>query len=526
MASTTMDNDDNRLPIEISSECMILNSEITKNMLNIASTSDTTIEHVALTSYIIFLFKLTAGERNFSITQNKQGQSIFHHLNPHLSFSELLKHISTILTHKTENTSTDQESSLNISISLDIMLNFRTVSIQTKINSTIENENSFAANIDPKRISCNFSTLIQHDLSKNKLNCIITSSMKFLSKTTIEVFAQRFDVLCQQLFYSSFDIQNQPIYELSILLPSEHQILRKLDNNRDPVKISTCIHQAFVEQAVRYPNKLAVILDDQCLTYSELLLQSQQLALALINEKGVQPGDIVCQYLDRSIEMIIGMMSIEMAGAAYAPLNTTNPLERLRLLVEQVKPKLILVNTKSCSGVNSLNIPILDISKAAKSQSFFSNDAQIEKLSRINVTPESVSYVVFTSGSTGVPKGVSIRHHNIMAYINIHIVQSHDIVLQLTPTSFDLHIEEIFGTLVRGAQLVILKPVGHLDFDYVTQTVYDKSITFVSPVPSWLNALGKYLQENIHAQQRMKFMQYFHVAGKVSVKDVSQILSR
>ncbi|CAF1458755.1 unnamed protein product, partial [Didymodactylos carnosus] len=111
------------------------------------------------------------------------------------------------------------------------------------------------------------------------------------------------------------------------------------------------------------PNKLAVTLDDQSLTYSQLLTRVQQLALRLINDKGVQPGDIVCQCVDRSIEMIVGIMGIMMSGAVYAPLSPSDPLDRLDSLIRQVDAKLVLVNQMSRSYLSRLNVPIVDISE-------------------------------------------------------------------------------------------------------------------------------------------------------------------
>ncbi|CAF0837233.1 unnamed protein product [Rotaria sordida] len=262
-----------------------------------------------------------------------------------------------------------------------------------------------------------------------------------------------------------------------------------------------------------HPNKLAVTLDDQSLTYSELLARVQHLTFVLINEKNVQPGDIVCQYVDRSIEMIIGIMSIMMSGAVYAPLSPSDPLDRLESLIHQVDAKLVLVNRMSHSYVSMLSVPIVNISEVIESQDSL-DDAQIKQLSQVAVTSDSICHIVFTSGSTGIPKAVQIRHRNLMAYIETHVIQTNDIVLQLASSSFDTHLEEIDGALVRGAQLILLKPGGHFDFDYVTQTIHDKKVTYIGPVPSWMDALGKFLNENRHAQERVKAVRCWYPGGK------------
>lgn len=359
---------------------IIFNSDIIDIMLSIASTNNTTIEHVAFTSYMIFLFKLTEEARGFTIIQNKCESRVFYRLDPHFSFIKLSHDINRVLMQKTGNTNFDQKSTSNNLVFLNLISNTRHLHINT--------------DSDIKQILSNLSARIQHDFDENKLTISFSSSSEIFNETLIQDFIHRFQSLCQQLFFSSFDLQTQPIYELSILLPNELNILEKLNTNIDPIEITTCIHQAFVQQAIVHPNKIAISSDDESLTYSELLHRVQSLALILINEKGIVPGDIICQYMDRSIEMIVGIMSIIMAGGIYVPLNPTDPLGRFETLVDQVKPKLILINRMS----PSLNVPILDISN------FVNENIQIEQLSKVDLTPESISHIVFTSGSSGILK--------------------------------------------------------------------------------------------------------------------------
>ena len=354
---------------------------------------------------------------------------------------------------------------------------------------------------------------VKYDQSSNVMICTFDGSSQLFDQATMETFAHRFDTMCQQLFSSSFDRQLQSICQLSILLPTEQNILRKLDNSSKRPTDTRCIHQAFTQQALQHPSKVAIVLDDQSLTYQQLLTRVRHLSFILINDKGIKTGDTVCQYVDRSIDMIVGIMSIMMAGGVYAPLSTSDPVDRLQSLILQVNAKLILVNTISRAGVSSLNVPIVDISEVVQS-SILLNDALIEQLSNVDVTPESISHIVFTSGSTGVPKAVQIRHRNFMDYTQSQVIQGEDVVLQLTSSTFDSHLDDIHGALVRGAQLVMLKPGGQFDLDYLTQTIYDKKVTYVGPVPSWINALGKFLAENQHAQHRVKSVKYWYLGGQ------------
>ena len=290
--------------------------------------------------------------------------------------------------------------------------------------------------------------------------------------------------------------------------------MQQLSSSQAVPNITSCIHQAFAQQATRHPNKVAITLDDGFLTYAQLLVRVQRVALLLISERGVQPGDIVCQCIDRSIEMIVAIVAIMMCGATYAPLSPKDSLQRLDALVHQVDAKLVLINRTSPSCVHQLNVPIVDIDEIVNSDDELLTDAQLEQLSRVAVTPDSISHLVFTSGSTGTPKAVQLRHRNLMSYMHQHFIQSNDITLQLAGSSFDGHLDEIFGALTRGGHLVLLKAGGHLDFDYVTKIIHDHQVTFVAPVPSWVDALGKFLNGNQYAQDRVKHVHWWYFGGE------------
>jgi non-ribosomal peptide synthetase component F len=358
------------------------------------------------------------------------------------------------------------------------------------------------------------SLMINYDQHANTLACTLDGSCDLFNQITVQNLSHRFHTLCRQIFCSSsFDLQKQPVYELSIILPIERDMIQQLNNSGTPSNVTSCIHQAFVQQALMYPNKVAIILDEHSLTYGQLLNRVQQLALHLINDKGVKPGDVVCQCVDRSIEMIVGIMGIMMSGGVYAPLSPSDTLDRLESLIHQVDAKLVLVNQMSSTHVSLLSVTTVDISEVVNCNASLSDD-QIDQLSGIIVTPESISHIVFTSGSTGIPKAVQLRHRNFISYMHAHFVQKNDITLQLASSSFDVHLDEIGGALVEGASLIMLKVGGHLDIDYVTKVIHQNNVTFITPVPSWMSALGRFLSENPHAENRVKQVHWWFIGGK------------
>jgi len=169
-----------------------------------------------------------------------------------------------------------------------------------------------------------------------------------------------------------------------------------------------CIHQHFTKTiALKNGQKFAVVLGQQSLTYFELLHYAQQLSLDLIQKYQIQPQQIVCQCVERSIEMVIGMIAIMMCGGIYCPLSPSDPTKRVFSLMEEVHSKIVLVHNQTKSKFISvkINVCAIDIESQQNFEAFSDNDFNI--LSNISVNSDDLSHVIFTSGSTGIPKAVS-----------------------------------------------------------------------------------------------------------------------
>ncbi|CAM4920606.1 unnamed protein product [Rotaria socialis] len=518
-----------------------LHDDLATTLSDYASAMKMSLLPLLLACYYLFLFKFTNGETDLCIGVHVSSRDRFElqniigtfinivplrfQINPIANFKHNLSQI-TKLYHQSEKYAYFpiqrilDTFSLSTATSIKVAFNFEINDMQSIHIDTAqlahvslpEVNDSFHGN--QKVISrFDLSLTIKYNQSFNAFSCTFNASCDLFDLATVQALGERFQILCQQLFCSSFDHNNQPIYELSLLLPSERHIMQIMNNCHMIPNETDCIHQMFAQKATMHPSKLAVTLDEQCLTYGQLLTRVQQLAWHLINEKDVHPGDIVCQCVDRSIEMVVGIMGIVMSGAVYAPINPNDPFDRLELLVRQTRAKVVLTNCMSHAHVSRLNLSIANISEILTSHNVLS-DAEMTKLSEVAVTPECISHIVFTSGSTGIPKAVQIRHRNFMGYMQAHVMRVDDIVLQLASSSFDVHLDEILGALVRGAHLVLLKIGGHLDFDYVTKTINQHKVTFVAPVPSWINALGKFLSENRFAHDRIRQVRLWYLGGE------------
>ena len=156
-----------------------------------------------------------------------------------------------------------------------------------------------------------------------------------------------------------------------------------------------------------HPQKIAVELDEQMITYNELLFYAQTLALNLVDEHGVKEGDIICQCVERSISMVIGMMAIQLCGAVYCPLSPRDPLLRLQTLIEQTQCQLVLMHDLTEKKFD-LQSTTVNIDVVINMDQSMTNEINVDRLSNVMISGESIAYIIFTSGSTGTPKAVSV----------------------------------------------------------------------------------------------------------------------
>ncbi|CAF1214234.1 unnamed protein product, partial [Rotaria sordida] len=183
---------------------------------------------------------------------------------------------------------------------------------------------------------------------------------------------------------------------------------------------------------------------------------------------------------------VIGMMAIEMIGAVYCPLSPRDPEHRLHMLVEQTRSQLVLVHHLTKNKFND-SIISLDIDLILVDNDVL-NYGDVNQLLSIVITQENTAYIIFTSGSTGTPKAVPVKHGNFTACMHslvcIDTFNKDDTVVQMAKCSFDIHVQEILGTLINGASLIMLQPLEIIDFDYLLKVLYKNQISYMHTVPS------------------------------------------
>ena len=262
------------------------------------------------------------------------------------------------------------------------------------------------------------------------------------------------------------------------------QALPEWNNTKTDYPRNKCIHQLFEEQVEKTPDAIAVVFEDQQLTYRELNNESNKLAHYLINF-GVKPETLVGICIERSMEMVIGLLGILKAGGAYVPLDPSYPQERLSFMLKDTQVKILLTQQHLIKTFPTQKLKLICLD--ADCEIIYK---QIEINPNNNVKPENLAYVIYTSGSTGRPKGVMNEHKGVCNRLfwmqDTYQLTNEDSVLQKTPFSFDVSVWEFFWPVLAGAKLVIAKPEGHKDSSYLTSLIAEQQVTTLHLVPSML----------------------------------------
>jgi enterobactin synthetase component F len=272
-----------------------------------------------------------------------------------------------------------------------------------------------------------------------------------------------------------------PLAVHPIALPEELSlVVREFNDTAREVPPTTLIGP-IEAQAVRTPNAPALVFDGTTLSYAELNARANRLARHLI-ERGAGPGAVVGVALPRSLDLVISLLAVVKAGAAYLPLDPDHPAQRLADMLEDAAPVCAVTDhgRRLPSGVD----PPLVVLEGLDLSAYPACDPARA------LTPSHPAYVIYTSGSTGRPKGVVVSHgaiDNRLRWMqHAYPLTADDKVLQKTPASFDVSVWEFFWALRVGATLVVAEPGGHRDPAYLAWLIKEERITTCHFVPSML----------------------------------------
>lgn len=248
------------------------------------------------------------------------------------------------------------------------------------------------------------------------------------------------------------------------------------------------VHQLIEAQAAQIPEAIAVVCETESITYADLNQRANQLARYL-QQVGVGTECVVGLCLERSIDMIVAVLGVLKAGAAYLPIDPHYPIDRQCLMLQDSRASAVLFHAKTANAELEALAPAIWIDRDWAAIAAHQPTPNLVCV----VHPHNLAYVIYTSGSTGRPKGVMIEHRaiaNHMEWIEAALtLSSADRVVQKTPFSFDASVWEFFAPLLVGGQLIIARPGGHQDARYLSALIQSHGVTVLQVVPSLLRML-------------------------------------
>ncbi|KHA70749.1 long-chain fatty acid--CoA ligase [Pseudomonas chlororaphis] len=277
------------------------------------------------------------------------------------------------------------------------------------------------------------------------------------------------------------------ISSLSLLSEQESGDLLKLARGGAPLLLGTTILEQIADTCRAFPDRVAVRFEGQSISYRELDAASWQVARSLA-DRGVEAGDVVAVQLQRSRELPICLVGILKAGAAYMPLDPQAPQSRVMEMLDDCSPRVLIVENSAMAPPGGL--PWATLSSLFTQVPSCPSDAFIGP--GTGPAGNDLAYVIFTSGSTGRPKGVMNTHEALLSRLawmqKAFPLQTGDVVVQKTPLTFDVSVWEVFWPLMYGATLVMAKPEGHKDPEYLAALFSREQVSVAHFVPSMLSA--------------------------------------
>lgn len=323
-------------------------------------------------------------------------------------------------------------------------------------------------------------------------------------KTTVERVFSHFLNFLNRLV----DDLDTSIVEIDIISKEEKNMLLHNFNITDKkYNKEMTISQIFEAQVDKFPENIALVYKNKSLTYSQLNKKSNQLA-RLLRKMGINNEKVVCILVDRSLEMLIGIMGILKAGGAYLPISPDDPTDRINYILEDSNTNLLL--TQKCyihrTGFNG-NIIMLDDEKTYR---------EADKNLMPVCSSEDLAYIIYTSGSTGEPKGVMVEHKSVIntlrALQDMFPLMSTDVYLLKTAYTFDVSVTELFGWFWNGGCLNILDQGAEKRPQDIIEAIDKFNITHINFVPSMLNIFLDFVDNSqVRVLNKLKFL---FVAGE------------
>ena len=464
-----------------------------KALEDIAKTNNISSYSVFLSALYILLYKYTGQNdivigspfagRSFKEVQNLVGMFVNNmvfnkHINPDLSFAEFLKNIHSDVLDGISNQPYPYEilqkkltKDANTSL-LDVMFTYQNIGATIP---TIGGNKAkiFIPNTKTSKFNLWFEIIPETYTFNLEFN---TDLFKF---ETAESILKHYIFVLKQILVDT----NCKISDLSIITDEEADLLDKFNDTYMPINDDTIV-SIFEDQVQKTPEKIAVICNDEKLTYSELNKKANSLAHYLI-KFGIKENDIVCIMTNRSLETIVSMLGILKAGASFFNVDPTYPIDRTKYYIEESKTQYVLTQSELKQNVKQIkNLIEIDLSNEKIYGDNFDNP---------NIRPDkdSLSYIIYTSGSTGTPKGVMLNQVGFanmvkaMTYVLDYLRDGkHHTIASVTSTPFDIFVYEIFVSLTHGMTVVMANNSEHRNPKLLDSLIKKHNVDVMTVTPS------------------------------------------
>ncbi|MFN6530351.1 condensation domain-containing protein, partial [Nostoc sp. ChiSLP03a] len=315
--------------------------------------------------------------------------------------------------------------------------------------------------------------------NNSSLAGIFKYNTDLFDERTIKRIAENFITLLEGIVANP----QEPISRLPLLTqPEQQQLLVEWNNTQADYSQDKCIHQLFEVQVERTPDAVAVVYENQQLTYQQLNNQANQLAHYL-RSFGVKSDTLVGLCVERSLLTIVGILGILKAGGAYVPLDPEYPTERLSFMLEDAQVKVLVTQQQLVDTIpqHQAHIVCLDTDWEKIAQ-------ECELNPENTATPDNLAYVIYTSGSTGKPKGVLVNHSNVTrlfaATDSWYHFNQDDVWTMFHSYAFDFSVWEIWGALLYGGKLIVVPYLVTRSPESFYQLLCQEKVTILNQTPS------------------------------------------
>jgi amino acid adenylation domain-containing protein len=494
-----------------------LKTDLSQSLRMLAQQEGTTLFSLLLASFQILLYRYSGqtdirigvpiANRNREETKGLIGffvntQVIKEDIDGQTGFCDFLQQVkkSTIDAQSYQDLPFDQlvkilrpERDLGNSPLFQVMYNHQTEGVQDKQKLSINLDELNIQSIDCGNNTAKFDLTLDVSEFETGILASFNYATDLFDESTIERLAKHWQHLLQAIVAKP----SQRIAELPLLDQTEQQyIIKDWNNTEVDYDSSVCIHQLFEQQAQSNPDNIALVFEDETLSYRELNQKSNQLAHKL-RELGVTSDTLVGIAVERSLEMVIGLLAILKAGGAYVPLDPNYPQSRLAYMIEDSGIELMLTQSHiekqlTIPATVETKLEVLLLDDALGDNNLGEGEDSLAEYSTENLVnynnSANLAYVIYTSGSTGKPKGVAVPHQGVVNLLASMAKQpginADDKVLALTSLSFDIAALELYLPLSHGASIVLLDAATSKDPQRIVDIAERAAVSIIQATPS------------------------------------------